>query len=324
MPTPVRNAAAKARAAARAAEAARKKAAVDARKKPATPPVKTPSKTVDDPYGGLVGNDRNAYVALTNLFKQYDLGSLSGTILKYIQDGYSADTISILLQDTKEYKQRFAANDARIKAGLPVLSPAEYVSTERSYRQVMQSAGLPIGFYDQATDFQKFLEGDVSPTEVQSRVTAVSEALNKAPAATKDYFKQWYSTGDMIAYALDPTKAAPLIEERIKAAEAAALADQQGFSLSRRNAELIGNTGAAYDNIQSGLGSVGGDLANATKLGSIYGVDYTQDDLVEEVFTGNAAATNKRKSLASQERATFSGASGQATGSLSRNGAGSI
>lgn len=310
---------ARARAAAATAKA-KAAAAIAARKKTTT----GSGKTVDDPYGGLVGSDRDAAVALTNLFKQYDLGSLSGTILKYIQDGYSADTISILLQDTAEYKKRFAANAARQKAGLPVLSPAEYISTERSYRQVMQSAGLPIGFYDQNADFQKFLEMDVSPTEVQSRVNTVSEAINKAPAKTKDYFKQWYTTGDMIAYALDPTKAAPLIEQRVKAAEAAALADQQGFSLNQRNAELIGKTGAAYDGIQTGIGLVGSDLGNAEKLGDIYGVDYTQDDLVEEVFANNAVATNKRKGLASQERATFSGASGQSQGSLSRNGAGSI
>jgi hypothetical protein len=289
--------------------------------------IKTPpgtGKTKDDPYGGLTGDDRDAAVALTNMFNSYDLGSLSGTIIKYIQNGYSADTISILLQDTPAYKQRFAANTARLKAGLPVLSPAEYISTERSYRQVMQSAGLPIGFYDQTSDFQKFLESDVSPTEVQSRVATVSEAINKAPAATKDYFKQWYSTGDMIAYALDPTKAAPLIDEKIKSAEAAALAQQQGFNLSRQNAELIGNTGATLDNIQAGIGTVGGDLANATKLAGIYGVDYSEDDLVKEVFTNDAAATNKRKGLASQERATFAGGTGQTTGSLSKNGAGSI
>lgn len=289
--------------------------------------IKTPpgsGKTSDDPYGGLTGSDRDAAVALTNLFKQYDLGSLSGTIIKYIQDGYSADTISILLQDTPAYKQRFAANQQRLKAGLPVLSPAEYISTERSYRQIMQSAGLPVGFYDSNSDFQNFLANDVSPTEVQSRVNSVSEALNKAPAATKDYFKQWYSTGDMIAYALDPTKASTLINQRIQAAEAAASAKQSGFELSQKNAELIGTQAAGFGDIQSGIGAVGADLASTEKLGDIYNVDYSQDDLVQEVFTNNAAATQKRSRLASAERGTFSGNSGQTSGSLSRNGAGSI
>lgn len=319
-------AAAKAEAARRTAAKAAASKAEQARRNASYTNIKKPGsgKTVDDPYGGLVGSDRDAAVALTNLFKQYDLESLAGTILKYIKDGYSADTISILLQDTNEYKQRFAANTARQKAGLPVLSPAEYISTERSYRQVMQAAGLPVGFYDSSKDFEQFLIKDVSPTEVQSRVNSVSEAINKAPASTKEYFKQWYSTGDMIAYALDPAKASTLIDQRIKAAEAAATAKDSGFNLSKSNAELIGRTGVALDGIQSGIGAVGQDLDSSVKLGQLYGQDYNQEDLVREVFLNDADASKKRNKLASQERGSFSGSSGQTTGSLSRNGAGGI
>jgi hypothetical protein len=96
----------------------------------------------------LTGENRDAFMAVNALFKNYGLESLAGKIYEYVKNGYSADTISILLQDTSEYKQRFQGNEARKAAGLPVLSPAEYLSTEASYRQIMQSAGLPSGFYD--------------------------------------------------------------------------------------------------------------------------------------------------------------------------------
>jgi transcriptional regulator with XRE-family HTH domain len=274
--------------------------------------------TVADPYGNLDGANRDAAIALTALFKSYGLDSLAPQIIKMIQNGFSADTIALLLQDTKEYKTRFAANDARIKAGLPVLSPAEYISTEQAYRQVMSAAGLPIGFYDSTSDFRKFLEGDVSPTEVKSRVDAVSEAIYRAPQATKDIFSQWYSTGDMIAYALDPKVASPLIEQRIRAAEAAAVARQQGLTLSQMSAERLGVTGSTLSEIEQGFSFIAQEKPTTDKLSALYGGALSQDDLVAEVFDKDANATLKRRGLASRERGVFAGSSGQAKGSLGK------
>jgi hypothetical protein len=133
--------------------------------KPVTPP-KPPAQTQADV--DKLNAQRDAATILQNVFAQYGLGSLAGQITGFIQQGYSADAISILLQNTPEYKQRFAANDARLKKGLPALSPAEYIATERSYRQVMSAAGLPLGFYDQTSDFQKFLENDMSSDRTEA------------------------------------------------------------------------------------------------------------------------------------------------------------
>jgi hypothetical protein len=55
-------------------------------------------------------------------------------------------------------------------------------------------------------------------------------------------------------------------------------------------------------------------------LASIYGTSYTQRTAEKAVFEGNAAATNKRKNLASQERANFSGAAGGARAGFSQRG----
>src|SRR5690349_3189294 len=114
-----------------------------------------------DPYGGLEGEDRDAAAALMGILKAYGLEALSGTVLGFVRQGYSQDTITVLLRDTPAYKQRFSANDARVKAGLPALDPQEYLAVEQSYRQVMSSAGLPVGFYDEPSDFTKWIESDV-------------------------------------------------------------------------------------------------------------------------------------------------------------------
>jgi hypothetical protein len=273
---------------------------------------------------GLTDDQRNAQVVLTNLFGGYGLSSLAPKILDYIKQGYSADAISVLLQQTPEYKQRFAANDQRLAKGLPVLSPAEYLATERAYRQIMSEAGLPIGFYDQPSDFTSWIANDVSPTEVQGRVDAANELLNQADPNELAFMRQHYTTGDMVAYALDRKRALPLIQKQIHAAEIGGAAAGQQLQIGVDRAEQLAMAGITKDQARQGFGFVKDNLAPTQLLGDIYGTSIGQNDLVDEVFLGDAAATQKRRTLASKERAAFGGTSGQSKTSLSSGSAGAI
>lgn len=280
--------------------------------------------SASDPFGGLTGSDRDAVVALTNLFDSYGLASLAPKIIDFVRQGYSADTISILLQETSEYKQRFAANETRRAKGLPVLSPAEYLATERAYRQVMSEAGLPVGFYDQPSDFTKWLADDVSPTEVQARAQRASDLVNSADSQTLNFMRQHYTTGDLVAYALDRKRALPLIEKQFQAAQIGGAAARQGLEIGATRAEQLASAGVNQSQAQQGFGFVKDNLGSTQLLGDIYGTDITQNDLVDEVFLGDAAATKKRRTLASKERASFGGSSGQTKTSLSSGSAGAI
>jgi hypothetical protein len=73
---------------------------------------------------------------------------------------------------------------------------------------------------------------------------------------------------------------------------------------------------------QQGFGAIGDFLDDAQKLASIDQVDYTEDDAIGEVFKSDAAAADKRRQLASRERARFSGSSGVNKTSLSQSGTG--
>lgn len=277
------------------------------------------------PYAGLSGSQRDAAVAINSLFASYGLQSLAPRVVDFIKQGYSADTVSILLADTPEYKKRFAANDARIKAGLPALSPAEYLATEQSYRDIMSSAGLPKGFYDQPSDFQQFIAKDVSPTEIKSRVDAAADLVNNTDKATKDYFSQHYSKGDMIAYALDPTRAAPLVGKVVAAAKIGGAAASQGLNVDTGLAENLAGQGVTQQQAQQGFGVIASDQPNANKLADIYGQQgFTVADLANEVFLSNAGIADRRAKLASQERATFGGTSGVGQTSLAQNQGGRL
>ena len=269
----------------------------------------------------LSGDNRDAYAAISSLFNSYGLGSLAGKVYDYVKNGYSSDTVSILLQDTKEYKERFAGNEARKKAGLPVLSAGEYLATEASYRQIMQSAGLPPGFYDTPSDFTSWIGKNVSPSEIQTRVDLATQATVLAnPNYKKALNAMGIADSDLTAYFLDQKKALPYIQKAAATAQIGAAALDQGMTYDQVYAGTLASKGITADQANQGYAQIAGEADTLNNLASIYGSTYTQREAEQATFEGNAAATKKRGRLASQERGNFSGAAGTASGGLAGKG----
>lgn len=265
----------------------------------------------------LSGTNRDAFLALETLFKSYGLESLAGKIYGYVKNGYSADTISILLQDTPEYKQRFKANDARLKAGLPVLSPADYINTENAYRQVMRQSGLPSGFYDSTDDFTNWLSKDVSPTEVQSRVDLATQATVLSNPAYKQALNQMgVDDGHMAAYFLDPDKSLPLLQKAAATAAVGGAALGQGLTFNQAYAEQLATIGVTAAQAQQGYQQVAQELGTMQNLGSLYGQQFGQAEEEQSVFGTSAEAINKKAALVGREQGAFSGQAGGAAAGL--------
>jgi hypothetical protein len=263
--------------------------------------------------GGLTGPNRDAAVALNDLFTSYGLGSLAPLITNYLKQGFSADTVSILLQNSPEYKQRFAGNDLRIKAGLPVLSPAEYLATERAYGQVLHKYGLPQGFYDTPADYNQWIGQDVSPTEIDTRAKQASDFLHQADPNELAFFRQHYTTGDMIAYALDPNRAGPLVGKAFQASQIGGKAADVGIGIDQSMAERLSDNNINEQQAQQGFGQIAMESPTTNLLSALYGNSgnaVNQQDLINAQFLDNSQAQNKIKQLASQERGAFGGASG--------------
>lgn len=269
----------------------------------------------------LTGENRDAFMAVNALFKNYGLESLAGKIYEYVKNGYSADTISILLQDTSEYKQRFQGNEARKAAGLPVLSPAEYLSTEASYRQIMQSAGLPSGFYDQPSDFSVWIGKNVSPSEIEGRVDLATQAtVLSNPSYRKALNQMGIDDAHLTAYFLDPNKAMPILQKSAATAQIGAEALSQGLTFDQSYAELLATSGVTRDQAQSGYSQVSAELNTMSSLGQIYGEKWDQRTSEEALFQGSGEAIKKKGRLLSQERGAFAGSTGGARGGLSSGG----
>lgn len=278
---------------------------------------------INDILNRLTGGQRDAAAAVIALFSQYGLESLASKIVDYIRQGYAADTVTLLLQESPEYKRRFAANETRRRLGLPILSPREYVETENAYRRLMVAAGLPVGFYDRPSDFQSFLERDISPQEVGSRIEAAKTFIDRADSSELAYYRQYYTKGDLIAFALDPKRAEPLVGKAFRAAAVGGQAAAQGININRAEAESLAGLGVDSQEARQGFSLIATEQDNAAKLAALEGQTLTVQELIDETFRADADAAKKRRKLGEKEQARFGGSSGASSGALSRDSSGS-
>jgi len=267
---------------------------------------------------------------LTQIFNSYGLGTLAPKIKEYIQQGFTPDTVTLKLQDTPEYQQRFSGNTARKKAGLPVLSPAEYLATETAYKQAMRTAGLPTGFYDNPDDFSNFIGVDVSPAELKERVDIAAQTIEGADPFFKQQLKQYYNVndGDMVAYALDPNRALSLIQRQSQVVQFGAEAARQGITAPKSMAEQYAGLGVSQQQARQGFEQVAEILPTAQKLSQITAGSQPVglEETTSAVFGGAQSAEAKRRiqNLSQQEQSRFAGQAGVGRTSLSRGMSGQI
>jgi LysM repeat protein len=252
-------------------------------------------------------------------FAKFGLATLGAKILDLARQGYTEDTITLELQNTPEYQQRFAANAQRIKKGLSVLTPAEYLSNEDAYRQTLRAYGLTQ--FDNDAYVRQFIENDVSPSELSTRVSMAVQRVQNADPAIARTLKDYYGIGsaDMVAYVLDPNQQLPKIQRQIAAAEIGVAARVQGLETGVAVAEQLAAQGITQAEAQKGYATIADILPTAQKLSEIYGTTlpgYNQAEAEQEVFNTLASAQRKRKALTEREIASFSGKAGTTKASL--------
>lgn len=261
------------------------------------------------------GVDPNAFAQLQATFDSYGLSSLVPDIKNYLIQGYSQDTITLLLQQTQAYQQRFAGNQLRAKNGLAVLSPADYLAMEASYKSSFrQYLGSNSSLFDSQGQLAQYIGNDVSASEMQQRLQTAHEAVTADNPQTRAIYQQWYGQGltqqDAIAAVLDPENSMPTIQRKANAAMLGSAAVQAGLGLTQGRAEQLSDLGADVQNAVQDFGKVAAVQANAGTLAQRYGLQYGGQSTAENaVFFNNAQAQLQIGRLGDAEKAAF-GASG--------------
>lgn len=266
----------------------------------------------------LQGEERDAFEALQSLFQSFGLATLAPKIFEYVKEGYQADTIALLLQDTAEYKERFAANEARKKAGLAVLSPQEYLQTEAAYRQILESAGMPKGFYDNAADFRQWIAGDVAPTEIKSRVDMAVAATSQANPSYRVALEDMYGIGqnELAAYFLDRAKAEPILKKQAAAAYIGAAAIRRDLRATAGRMEGLAALGVSSEEAEEGYARISAGLESMLGIAGRFGSSWSLEEAENATF--GIGGEEKRARLASRERALFGGSAGARVEGLAR------
>ena len=292
-----------------------------------TPTVTTPAAptTITAANVDILAPERKSIMdILTARFAQFGLSSLVPKIKELAISGATENTITFALQETDEYKTRFKANQIRLEKNLKVLSPAEYITVEDSYRQVLRAYGLKQ--FDTDDYVSQFIANDVSPTELSNRVvTAVQRVQNADPAVSRT-LRDYYGVGqaDLVAYVLDPEQQFQKIQRQVSAAEIGTAARVQGLETGVNVAEQLAAQGVTQAEAQKGYATIADILPGAKKLSDIYGTTldgYDQSTAEQEVFNQLASAQRARKKLSEREVAAFSaksGISGTSLGSSTR------
>lgn len=291
----------------------------------------------------------NVLASAKTFFETYGMSALWSGVEELVRKGYNEpNTISGILSRDANYQTAYFArfpavkrvrelNKTRLAQGLTIVaeqSPASYVALEEGYRQAL--VGLPTGLWGNSEDVADWIVKDVSPVEVASRVTTAKNFINySANASIKTQLRQIYGMNDqeMAAYVLDEDRALGFIEteyqSRMRKATVGAAAVDSGLSITDATRDQVaGNDvyGSSYGNATAGFNAVADIADTYGQLGRMSGIDTSTDELVSDQFGVGAAseAAKKKRTLASQERARFTGSSGLSAQSLNAKPLGSV
>jgi hypothetical protein len=261
--------------------------------------------------------DEDAYALLEQTFKDYGLDELVPVIKGYMDRNLGANQAALELRKEPVYQQRFKGNETRRAVGLNVLSEAEYLALEDSYSQTLRAYGLQNYFGADSKSKQKamadIIGNDISATEFKDRIDTVVTRVQNSDPSIKSTLRSFYNITDedIVSYFLNPKDNLLKLQEKVTSAEIGAAAKGQGLMTSAEAATALAQFGVTREKAQEGYQAIGSLLPTATKLGEIYGDQYTQATAEEEVFKGLASAQRKRQKLASLEEAQFGGSSGR-------------
>lgn len=209
--------------------------------------------------GSGTAAQNDSFATLRSILEQYGLGSLAQWAWDQLVNNRSPNEIMLDLVNQPAFKQRFPAIDQRRQAGLPSISPAEYINYETQARQLMRAAGFPQGFYDQPDDFTNYIAGDVSLAELSQRVQIYQQAAYQAPAEVRQQLKDLYGVdeGGIAAFFADEKRALPALQQQYTSAQIAGQAQRQRFGpLSVTEAERLAQLGVTADAAAQGFGMV--------------------------------------------------------------------
>lgn len=255
----------------------------------------------------LTSDQQSSLALMTDTLRQWGLDALVPDLQKLILQGdTNSDTLALALSQTDAYKQRFAGNAIRAAKGLPELTPAQYIATEESYKNVMQSWGIPSGYYDNEASITQMIGNDLSPSEVDARAKIAHDQYLNAPDDWKKLWQSYgFTNGDAIASILDPNVATQIIQDRAAQVSIGGAAADQGFAVGQQRAQQFYQNGVTLDKARAAYAQIAQSFATDQSIASRFHQTFGQAQEENDLLLNQGAASNERQSLYDEEKALF-------------------
>jgi hypothetical protein len=283
-------------------------------------------------------NRKSAFQILSDEFTQRGLPTLATEVERFMKEGLTPAEARISIRNTQAYKDRFKGNEGRIKKGLAVYQPDEYLAAEETYRNLLLANNLQDLISKNTTD--SFISGAVSAQEVQDRIQNVFTKIDNADPTLKGQLGQYFSNygiadpnlqrSQLASALLTGETSSMALERQLKKAQLRAGAQMSGVTIAETGVESLQqqleaqNVSDVYGVAKTGFSTLSQTQPGTEKLAQIYGEQTTglSEELQQEAFFG--LQSQRRKKLQEREQATFGGQAGISTAGLARGTAGSF
>ena len=272
------------------------------------PLVTTTTAPIVTPGGG--GNP-SALQIITDALTGAGLGSLAANAWTMWNKGYD---INAIMDDpingiraSAAYKTVFPAM-AKLNAMGEGITEGEYLAKVQKDKEILKQFNVPSGIFDTPDYLGSLMLNHVNTVDLTNRLQAAQDSVLSLDPSILKYGKDSYGldTGNLIAWALDPTKATPIIVQQAKAMQIGGAALQSGFAggmgtngeLLASQAEALANQGVTQAQALQGFTQLGQMSQYGQMLpGDVSGA-LTGQQMVNAEFNANAndvMALNKVK-----------------------------
>lgn len=266
----------------------------------------------------------SARTLIQQMLDQWGLGSLANMAWGLITQDASTEEITYQLRQSDEYKQRFAGNIVRQKAGQRPLTEAEYISNEESYGQAARQYLGPMAdqMYGQK-DYANWIANGKSPAEVAAHFQAGADYVQSAPEDQRA-FMAYQGIDDRAALAalIDPNKALPLIQRQLDEAHLGGAAQRAGLNLTASQAQRLAEIGVSLGDATTGFSHIAAAQQLLAPLPGEGGKSISQDEALAGTLEGNVDAATKLSRRAQARQAVFQGGGGYVEGQTGLSGLG--
>lgn len=249
------------------------------------------------------------------------LRELGDEVYRIIVDGVQAnEPSSVIVQqvrDSNTYRQRFKGLAMRQEKGLPAISEAEYLETERGYLNQLRNFNVLGTLGLNSTEaFREWasekIGGDVSVQELNARLDRGAGLARDASDFAQDAFRQFYgapvSEDALLVYFLDEERGLDIIQDQLAAAQIGGEAFRHGLQINRTRAEILRREGVTLDLAREGFADIAREQPVLERLAEIANTDpISQQQLEEYFFHEDPDVAQKRYRIFSESLAQFQG-----------------